>query len=151
LRTLLVAVLSWWLFKKRLQQTEVLKHSRISNDNTKVADQLDYLLQQVITGCARDQLLVSIFKQGRQQFADAFDVPESTKRTFTRDKKVFWIVRKRYKMREGWDPWRNSWQVQEYCQRSLNCLWNLCLQWANCCGQDVNQCKRSTFLILKKR
>jgi hypothetical protein len=56
-------------------QTEVFEHFDISNnDDTKVADSLDYLLQ-VTTGRARDQL-VQIFKQGRQLLADAFDVPE---------------------------------------------------------------------------
>jgi hypothetical protein len=68
---------------KRLQ-TEVFEHLGISNDNTKVADRLDYLLQ-VTTGRARDQL-VNIFKQGRQQFADLFDVPSETARAFVRDK-----------------------------------------------------------------
>jgi hypothetical protein len=66
---------------KRLQ-TEVYEHLGISNDNTKVADRLDYLLQ-VTTGRARDQL-VNIFKQGRQQFADAFDFPSKTARAFVR-------------------------------------------------------------------
>jgi hypothetical protein len=77
---------------KRLQ-TEVYEHLGIANDSTKVADRLDYLLQ-VTTGRARDQL-VNIFKQGRQQFADAFEVAENTKRAFVRDKKVFfeWFLK----------------------------------------------------------
>jgi hypothetical protein len=77
---------------KRLQ-TEVLEHLGISNDNMKVADRLDYLLQ-VTTGCARDQF-VNIFKQGRQQFADLFNVPSETARAFVRDKKVFfeWLIK----------------------------------------------------------
>jgi hypothetical protein len=77
---------------KRLQ-TEVYEHLGITNDSTKVADRLDYLLQ-VTTGHERDQL-VNIFKQGRQQFADAFEVVESTKRAFMRDKKVFfeWLLK----------------------------------------------------------
>jgi hypothetical protein len=51
------------IVQKRLK-TEVFEHFGISNDNTKVADCLDYLLQ-VTTSRARDQL-VNIFKQGRQ-------------------------------------------------------------------------------------
>jgi hypothetical protein len=39
--------------------------------------------------------VVNIFKQGRQQFADAFEVDEGTKRAFVRDKKVFfeWLLK----------------------------------------------------------
>jgi hypothetical protein len=43
-------------------QTEIFEHLGIANNHT--------------TGRARD-LLVNIFKQGRQQFADAFGVSES--------------------------------------------------------------------------
>mmetsp|Transcript_17197 Transcript_17197/g.32552 ORF Transcript_17197/g.32552 Transcript_17197/m.32552 type:complete len:470 (+) Transcript_17197:1371-2780(+) len=77
---------------KRLNM-EVFEHLGISNDSTKVEQRMDYLLQ-VTTGRARDQL-VEIFKRGRQQFADAFEVAEETKRAFVRDKKVFfnWLVK----------------------------------------------------------
>eukprot|EP00557_Chaetoceros_sp_GSL56_P012168 CAMPEP_0176484630 /NCGR_PEP_ID=MMETSP0200_2-20121128/4560_1 /TAXON_ID=947934 /ORGANISM="Chaetoceros sp., Strain GSL56" /LENGTH=472 /DNA_ID=CAMNT_0017881123 /DNA_START=218 /DNA_END=1637 /DNA_ORIENTATION=- len=79
------------LVLKRMQ-TEVFEHLGIANDFAKVEERLDYLLQ-ITTGRARDQL-VSIFKQGRQQFADAFAVHASTKRAFERDKKVFfeWLL-----------------------------------------------------------
>jgi hypothetical protein len=76
---------------KRLQ-TEVFEHLGIANDYRKVDERLDYLLQ-VTTGRARDQL-VSIFKQGRQQFAEMFEVHADTKKAFVRDKNVFfeWLL-----------------------------------------------------------
>jgi hypothetical protein len=60
---------------------------------------LDYLLQ-INTDCERDQL-VNIFKQGRQQFADAFAVSEYQKDAFIRDNKnVFfkWLLSKNQKI-----------------------------------------------------
>jgi hypothetical protein len=58
---------------KRLQ-TEVFQHLCISNDETKVREHLDYLLQ-VTTGHVRRDQLVNIFMQGRQQFANPLVVP----------------------------------------------------------------------------
>ena len=77
---------------KRLN-TEVFEHLGIVSDHTKIEQRMDYLLQ-VTTGRARDQL-VDIFKRGRQQFADAFDLPEDTRKALVRDKKIFfgWLVK----------------------------------------------------------
>jgi hypothetical protein len=57
------------------------------------------------TGHTRDQL-VNIFKQGRQLFADLFDVLNETARAFFRDKKVFfeWLIKARQQRQEGRDP-----------------------------------------------
>jgi hypothetical protein len=91
------AILSYWDFhwkwsfcSERPQEIPDgdFDHLGIANNHKTVDECLHYLLQ-VTTSRARDQQLVSIFKQGRQQFAKLFKVEKHQYDAFVRDKNLF--------------------------------------------------------------